>query len=226
MLKDNIPSNNQPTPNDLSVGINQEIVFILDFIDRNISNFIIYYLKIRDSDRENRISYFLSCYFNACLVDEKDGFCSFNFVKNPAQESSTKETDIGVVPLSKTEKPTTIIEFEAKRFSETSNNKEYVCGDRGGIERFKRGYHSAHLLVCGMFAYVQSRKSEDWINKVNEWIKAESENNKDLEIDWKSINEKLITNTVFKNVNKLKSVHSRKQLKDTILLWHYFINLC
>lgn len=226
MLKDNIPTNIQPALNDLSVAMSHEIVFILDFIDRNISGFVLYYLKIRDSDRENRISFFLSCYLNACLVDEKDGFCSFNFVKNPAQESSTKETDIGVVPLSKTEKPVTIIEFEAKRFSETSNNKEYVCGERGGIERFKRGYHSAHLSICGMFAYVQSSKSEDWISKVNVWIKAESENNTDLEIDWKSIDEKLITNTVFQNVNKLKSIHSRKQSKDSILLWHYFINLC
>ena len=78
------------------------------------------------------------------LLKKEMGFFPFNFVKNPTQESSTKETDIGVVVLSKTEKPVTIIEFEAKRFSETSNNKEYVCGERGGIERFKRGYHSAH----------------------------------------------------------------------------------
>ncbi len=226
MLKDNIPTNNQPTANDLSVIINHEIVFILDFIDRNISNFVIYYFNIKDSDRENRISYFLSCYFNACLLEERDGFCSLNFVKNPAQESSTKETDIGVAVLSKTEKPVTIIEFEAKRFSETSNNKEYVCGERGGIERFKRGYHSAHLNLCGMFAYVQSRKSEEWILKVNEWIKEESETNTDPNIDWKSIDEKLIEDTVFKDVNKLKSAHSRKQSKDTILLWHYFIDLC
>lgn len=225
MLKDNIPTNNQPAPNDLSVSINHEIVFVLDFIDRNISNFVIYYFNIKDSDRENRISYFLSCYFNACLVDEKDGFCSLNFVKNPTQESSTKETDIGVVVLSKTEKPVTIIEFEAKRFYESSNNKEYVCGERGGIERFKRGFHSAHLNMCGMFAYVQSRKSEEWILKVNEWIKEESETNTDPEIDWKSIDEKLIANTVFKDVEKLESVHCRKQSNDTILLWHYFINL-
>ncbi len=30
------------------------------------------------------------------------------------------------------------MEFEAKRFSETSNNQEYVYGERGGIERFKK----------------------------------------------------------------------------------------
>lgn len=226
MLKDNIPINTKPMHDDLSVIINHEVLFILEFIDRNISDFVLYYYNIKDSERENRISYFLSCYFNACLVNEKDGFCSFNFVKNPAQESSTKETDIGVVVSSKTEKPVTLIEFESKRFSETSNNKEYVCGKRGGIERFKRGYHSAHLSMCGMLAYVQSRNLEEWILKVNEWIETESENNTDPKIDWKSIDERLLSIKVFKDVDKLKSVHSRKQLKDTILLWHYFINLC
>lgn len=226
MLKDNIPTNNQPAQNDLSVSVNHEIIFILDFIDRNISGFVIYYFNIKDSDQENRISYFLSCYFNSCLVDEKDGFCSFNFVKNPAQESSSKETDIGVVVMSKTEKPITIIEFEAKRFSETSNNKEYVCGVRGGIERFKRGFHSAHLNISGMFGYIQSRKAEEWIQKVNNWIIEESKTNKDNEIDWKSRDEKLAAEMVFENVEKLKSIHTRKQSNDIIKLWHYFINLC
>ena len=40
MLKDNIPKYNQPSPNDLSVNIDHEIVFILDFIDHNISGFV------------------------------------------------------------------------------------------------------------------------------------------------------------------------------------------
>jgi hypothetical protein len=61
---------------------------------------------------------------------------------------------------------------------------------------------------------------------VNEWIKVESETNTDPDIDWKNIDEKLIEDTIFEGVDKLKSVHSRKQSKDTILLWHYFINLC
>ncbi len=226
MLKDNIPKYNLPLPNDLSASIDHEIVFILDFIDHNISDFSLYYFSIKDSDRENRISYFLSCYLNACLIEDKEGFFPFNFVKNPAQESSTKETDIGVVVLSKTERPITIIEFEAKRFSETSNNKEYVCGERGGIERFKRGYHSSYLTTCGMFAYIQSRKSSEWIQKVNKWIIEESETNTDSGIDWKSQDEKLIVIENFEKVDKLKSMHIRKQSNDSILLWHYFINLC
>ena len=77
-----------------------------------------------------------------------------------------------------------------------------------------------------MFAYVQSRNPAEWTLKVNEWITKESEINTDPEIDWRSLDEKLIAITVFKDVDKLKSVHKRKQSKDTILIWHYFIDLC
>jgi hypothetical protein len=51
--------------------------------------------------------------------------------------------------------------------SDTSNNKEYVCGKRGGIERFKRELHSSHLSVCGMFGYVQNDMPANWVDKIN-----------------------------------------------------------
>ncbi|MDR1371125.1 MAG: hypothetical protein LBJ72_13535 [Dysgonamonadaceae bacterium] len=82
------------------------------------------------------------------MSEQLGGFPPYYFGKNPAQSQSGRETDIGVF-LIKSEKPITLIEFEAKRLSDTSNNKEYVCGKRGGIERFKRELHSSHLSVCG-----------------------------------------------------------------------------
>lgn len=228
MLRDNLPTYNPPHTNDLGVIPNHEVFVILDFIDRNISSFCPYYQTIKDSDRENRISHFLSYYLNLSLIEDRTvGFLPINFIKNPSQHSSAKETDIGVVVLTKTANPDPIIEFEAKRFSESSNNKEYVSGKRGGIERFKRGHHSSILAVCGMFGYVQSRTSSEWILKVNNWIEEQSQNNTNTDdIDWKSRNEKLSTITNFRNVVKLKSEHTRRQLNNTILLWHYFINLC
>ncbi len=77
-----------------------------------------------------------------------------------------------------------------------------------------------------MFGYVQSRKSSEWIQKVNKWIMGESVKSINLEIDWKSRDERLVAITIFEDVEKLKSLHTRKQSNDTILLWHYFINLC
>ncbi|OFX17887.1 MAG: hypothetical protein A2033_03665, partial [Bacteroidetes bacterium GWA2_31_9] len=162
--------------------------------------------------------------FELCK-NETGGYFPFRFSKNPTQPKSNKETDIGVFVMTRNQKPLPIIEFEAKRFSESSNNKEYVSGLRGGIERFKRGHHSSHLKACGMFGYVQNRTSSDWIEKVNNWIKELSENNVDPTIDWTDSKEYLIKVDSFPLVEKLNSSHYRKSSEDMISLWHYLIEL-
>lgn len=227
MLKD-ILTYNQPSTNDLSVNPKHEVMMILEFIEVNISDFIPFYQMIKDSDKENRISDFLVYHFNCRLREEPYcGFPAFNFGKNPTQANSRQETDIGVVVLTKNVKPLTIIEFEAKRFYEGANNKEYVCGRRGGMERFKRGEHAAHLSTCGMFAYVQSRTSIEWIHKVNNWISELAQKNNDPEIDWNSQNEKLsLFSCLPRKVEIHKSVNKRKKPLDSLFIYHYFINLC
>jgi hypothetical protein len=223
MLKDSLPSNQSPSINDLEVKPNLEVDKILEFIDNNISSFCPYYLSIKDSDRENRISDFLVHHLQLCKIEQFDGFCPYDFRKNPTQQYSDKETDIGVFIMSRGPKPIPIIEFEAKRLSETSNNKEYVSGDRGGIERFKRGYHSSHLTVCGMFGYVQSRSTQEWIIKINDWIEALSKNNNDQSIDWQFPQDQLVKAYSFPNVEKFSSHNFRKQSNDVITIWHYLI---
>lgn len=224
MLRSNILSNSLPRQNDLTVAPNLEVNKIFELVDKNISGFCSYYQTIKDSERENRISDFLQYYLNVCLRDDSQGFLPFNFGKNPTQENSGKETDLGVVLLTKGVKPITLVEFEAKRFSESSNNTEYVYGERGGIERFKRSYHSSHLTICGMLGYVQSRTSQEWIGKVNDWIEELSKNNTDTTIDW-TISEKLSNVDSLTKVEKLTSSHSRQVSNDVITLWHYFIEL-
>lgn len=228
MLRNNIQTYNAPQPNDLSVYPKHEVNVLLDFIERNISGFCTYYRTIKDSDRENRISDFLINHFQLCLRDERfGGFPPFDFRKNPTQPNSGKETDIGVIVLTRNSTPVTIIEFEAKRFSESSNNKEYVCGERGGIERFKKGEHASHLSTCGMFAYVQSRTSIDWIQKVNTWISELAQKNNDPEIDWISPSEKLIIfSHLSPKIEIQRSINKRKNTLDSIEIYHYFINLC
>ena len=117
------------------------------------------------------------------------------------------------------------MEFESKRFSDSANNKEYVHGERGGIERFKRGHHSSHLTTCGMFAFVLKPTNDDWIKKVNEWITDLATTNEDATIDWNGKNEPLKKIQLISNVQKLSSDHPRKQSGDNIFLWHYFIDL-
>ena len=224
MLRDSIDTYSQPSIDDLSAKPNQEVALILSFIDKTISGFRFYYFTHKDSSNENRISDFLVYYLNACLrEDEFEGYPPFDFGKNPTQENTEKETDIGVVVLSKNTKPQTIIEFEAKRLSHTSNNNQYVYGnDRGGIERFKKEEHGSHLTICGMFGYVQSNTIIHWTEKINNWI--EDQAIFDSPIDWKSIDEKLVKEMEFDKVEKWVSIHCGKT-KPRLKLIHYFLLL-
>jgi len=224
MLRDSLPPYQLPKPNDLSAPENHEIEQILSFVDSYIPHFPAYYKVIKDSDRENRISDFLVNHFQLCKVENNLDYFSYDFRKNPTQKESGKETDIGVFVMTRGRKPSPLIEFEAKRFSESSSNEQYVYGERGGIERFKRGHHSAHLKVCGMFGYVQYRTIADWVTKVNGWLSGLSKTNTDTTIDW-SKNEQLIQVSKLSKIEKLSSNHIRKQSNDAISLWHYFIDL-
>ena len=224
MLRNSQPSHQLPRPNDLSVPFNYEIEHILLFVDDYVPEFPAYFRTIKDSDREDRISDFLVHHFQLCKTECNQDYFPYDFRKNPTQEHSGKETDIGVFVLTRGRKPFPLIEFEAKRFSESSSNEQYVYGSRGGIERFKRGHHSSHLKVCGMFAYVQSRTIDEWHSKVNAWLINQSHTNKDNSIDWLE-NEQLSKYKSLSSVKKYSSNHARKTLKDSISLWHYFIDL-
>lgn len=224
MLRDSLPTYQTPDSRNLSLEPNHEVNLILSFIDNYISGFSSYYSSINDSEKENRISDILVHHLELCKT-ESGGYYPFRFSKNPTQSSSTKETDIGVFVMSRTRKPIPILEFEAKRFSKSSNNKEYVCGARGGIERFKRNEHSSHLKICGMFGYVQYKSSSEWIYTVNNWIGDLAKNNSDKTIDWRDDKEKLAKVDSFVSVEKLYSLHVRKSSGDKIVLWHYMIEL-
>lgn len=226
MLKDSQPNYSLPLPNSLSVSSTIEVDRVLEFVDQNISSFSSYYQTIRDSDRENRISDFLVHHFQLCKNEQSGGFFPYDFRKNPTQAHSGKETDIGVFVLTRGAEPIPIIEFEAKRFSASTSNKEYVCGERGGMERFKRGHHSSHLSICGMFGYIQTGTTSEWGTKINDWIKGLAATNEDTSIDWTPKEEALIAATSFTKVEKHSSQNLRKQSNDKILLWHYLIDLC
>ena len=227
MLRDNV-NNSLPNFGCLTIQTDHEAMAILSFIDNNISGFKGYYIDQGRPVKENRISDLLVQYFQCCKLKYDDGFGVFDFRKNPTQLDSGKETDIGVYPLSLNIHPILpVFEFEAKRLSNSkehkANNKEYVTGTRGGVERFKRGEHSPHLTECGMFGYIQSDNVDHWITNINGWIHDLSQSESDL--DWSSPNETLSVVNKLSEVTKLKSDNTRIQSKDTIHLWHYMIEL-
>lgn len=224
MLRDSHPAIQPPQTGDLSVSPGTEVEQVINFVDQNIAGFPDYYRHNGDSDKENWISNVLIRHLQIANR-EQGGYLPFDFSKNPPQAGSLKETDIGVYVNTRSAKAIPILEFESKRFSDAANNKEYVHGERGGIERFKRGHHSSHLTVCGMFAFVLKPTNDNWIIKVNDWIADLAATNSDTTIDWTGKDEPLKKVQLISNVQKLSSDHPRKQSGDSIFLWHYFIDL-
>jgi hypothetical protein len=225
MLKDKFPDNQVPEKDAISVPENHEISKILAFIDNNIESFFPYYNSIKDSDKENRTSDYLISHFEISNYEQSDGFIPYYFGRNPTQVESDRETDIGVFPLARKSKLAPIIEFEAKRFSATSNNKEYVTGERGGIERFKKGQHAPHTSICGMFGYIQLHTPEYWAQKINSWITELAATNQDAAIDWSGSSEKLTKVNSFTIWEKYTSYHTRKTIGKPIFIWHYLLDL-
>jgi hypothetical protein len=227
MLKDKFMNSQTPEQDAISVPMDHEIIQVLTFVDNNIGNFFSYYATIKDSDSEDRTSDYLISHFQICNYEQSEGFFPYYFGKHPTQEHSDRETDIGVFPLARKQRLVPIIEFEAKRLSESSNNKEYVAGERGGIERFKRAYHAPYASICGMFGYVQSRTPEHWIQKINGWIDELAKTNQDATIDWSDGNEKLMKINSFLHGEKYISNNTRKEKygNKNICIWHYFIDL-
>ncbi|MDR1896533.1 MAG: hypothetical protein LBR10_07075 [Prevotellaceae bacterium] len=225
MIRDIQQSNSIPVSDSLSVQSSQEIEIIFKFIDFSISKFYDYYLEYGDSEMEDRISDLLVSCFNEQLVLFKNGFLSVIFKNKPTEAGSTRQPDIGVEPkqIKKPFKP--IIVLEAKRLYDSSHSHEYVYGNTGGIERFKRCLHAVDDNICGMIGYIQVQDSNYWFAKVNDWIGGLAEENTDETIDWTCENEKLIPVNSFMNGQKYSSLNHRKPKDDFIRILHYFVKL-
>jgi hypothetical protein len=68
--------------------------------------------------------------------------------------------------------PAPFLALEAKRLPTpgTAREKEYLVGDNGGIERFKREQHGPGLKEVGLIGYVQDHSFGYWRDKINEWV--------------------------------------------------------
>lgn len=119
--------------------------------------------------------------------------------------------------------------IEAKRLPTPGSRreKEYVIGNLGGIERFKKEVHGQELRdnISAMIGYIQTNTANHWHNEVNSWIEEQIEICFNSEITWNS-QDKLIKGAHFQKdlVNKFISYHQRINLADITLL-HYWIDL-
>jgi hypothetical protein len=108
--------------------------------------------------------------------------------------------------------------IEAKRLSRQHN--DYVRGETGGIERFKReckGF-GKHLSISAMIGYVQENTFEHWEQRINYWI--DELINSSTDIEWNT-EDKIIADDNFAHY---KSSHTRVS-GTSIILFHYWISL-
>lgn len=62
--------------------------------------------------------------------------------------------------------------LEAKRLPAPRNDREreYLIGEHGGIERFKKGDHGRELKTVGIIGYIQRHAFDYWRDRINGWI--------------------------------------------------------
>ncbi len=157
---------------------------------------------------EDDISEQLLLYFQMKAKDESLLF-SFNAKKGVDFRIQVAPFRLGADP---------IFVIEAKRLSR--QHYDYVRGDTGGIERFKRecsGF-GKHLPASAMIGYIQEKNKEHWFLKVNSWIDEVLKSETD--IIW-SEEDKLITESV---ISDYISTHLRVS-GSTITLHHFWISL-
>lgn len=194
---------------------------VLSFVDTYLPSFITYYKSQGSPSTENRITDLLSFHFNTC----HSGYMPFFFQKNPTQQTGYRESDIGVFAKDRNMTPMLpIFEFEAKKLSSTSANQEYVYGERGGMERFKREIHSPHLPHCGMLGYMFSYNANYWTDRINTWITNLACQSPINGIDWRGNDELLQFIDSSSTVTKLMSKNKRVTQPEIVII-HYLLDL-
>jgi len=157
---------------------------------------------------EDDISEQLLLYFQIKAKDENLLF-SFNAKKGVDFRIQVAPFKLGADP---------IFVIEAKRLSK--QHYDYVRGDTGGIERFKRecfGF-GKHLSNSAMIGYIQEQNKEHWLQKVNFWIEELIEN--DTDITWTEEDKLIAENDLSHYISK----HLRMS-GTTITLYHFWIAL-
>jgi len=123
---------------------------------------------------------------------------------------------IQVAPLKLGADPIFVI--EAKRLSK--QHHDYVRGEKGGIERFKRecfGF-GKHLSTSAMVGYIQELDKDHWLLKINSWIDELIKS--DSDIIWAEEDKLVAENDILHFISK----HIRTS-GTTISLYHFWISL-
>ncbi len=214
MLKDFNNSINAPA--NFSIPKGKAIDTIFDFLDKILPGFLNDFRS--GLTHEDDISQECSIYLNR---EARTSFFMFHFQhKYP---NKNRSSDFSIISAEKYSSKDPILVIEAKRLPTPgkSRSKEYVEGNLGAIERFKRGYHGINLTKSAIIGYIQKEDFDYWYKEVCSWINDLINSNNDETIDWNREDNLQFLNSI-KGMNKYISKHSRKGLTD-IELFHYWL---
>jgi hypothetical protein len=152
----------------------QIILKVINFLDVNIYNFPEYYkhsFKVREN--EKAINSCLGTFLNNIHQNDIETF-RFYFDKDTQVEDSNHEPDFGVMLAGEKGRSKAFFHIECKRLParDKQNEKEYVEGELGGIQRFKKGNHGSDFEYSAIVGYIEKESNQYWFSLINSWIKA------------------------------------------------------
>lgn len=236
------PSNSYNKPFFNDIDTNTYVNEVIIFIENKISSFPAFLknssilqnlpqtIEGEDLITENLCDFFTAHEREYTYQFEKQDNYFFQF-RNQSRGIGHRSNDCGIILANTKGSLGKILVIEAKRLPTpgTNREKEYVTGNLGGIERFKKEVHSQEISnnLAIMIGYIQGENSNHWYVKVNEWINEQIQKSSNQEICW--LNEDQLTideNFICHNnkITKFSSLHSRIKLKK-INLNHYWIDL-
>ncbi len=206
---------------------------VIEFLDKHLPNFPSIFKKntlAKKIEGEDLISQELCNYLQALTY--ADGIFMFQFQRKSF--ISSHSSDFGVLAVKNYQLSHAFFEIEAKRLPTPGKNKknesrekEYVEGDGGGMQRFKKWNHGIGLPESAMIGYIQNEQNcTNWQQEINKWIKELISNNKATDIHWDS-DDCLEEASDFNKTKKYTSKNTRivNSITDSIRLYHYLMEL-
>jgi hypothetical protein len=196
---------------------------LINFLEEHYASFPkAYAVSIDESEEDISEKLYLHLQRKSRLTEAPFEFQPEARQKLPTVKGHKKRADLGVNLNTFDINMELIYCIEAKRLptGKKEREKEYVMGDGGGIQRFKKNLHGMNragnlLERNGMVGYVQQNDFDYWHEKINRWITDEP--------TWS--NTEILQKVNFGTIARLESSHERVS-KDNLKLTHFWINLC
>jgi len=205
---------------------------VIEFLDKHLPDFPDDF-RPRTANiktiRENLISRELNIFLNRRRRQEDIFMFEFQW----EDTESTRSSDLAAITVENQnsyELTKAFFLIEAKRLPTpgTGRDKEYVEGNYGGVERYKRGHHGGDLPESALIGYIQDEnKCSYWQQEINRWItNLVAATKAELTIQWDN-NDLLVVVTNFGTTQRYYSQNVRiiDSNKDSIKLHHYLMEL-